>query len=411
ALLADVIRHFPDVAYVAVVIDPTNERHIGVGSGRQPTATVQITTRAGGKAPKQLVKAAADTVAGAQSGLQRRNISVVINGASYRAPDPSTDALAGGDDILERKQQAEQYYADKLSAQLAFAPGILVGVDCSVDVESSQSTKTTYEPGVQKEASVKRQSREDAAQPASGIEPGAQSNIGLTLDNGGAAANSTSTDETESTTFENKFGETHTQTVKPAGNVKVLGVSVRVPRSYFVQGYKLANPSASSEPDEAALRKLEDDERLKITRDVQVITQVANDAAVSVTSYPDIAPALASAPATGSARALTVLLTSHMKEITLAVLAAVSLMIVSMMARKTAPAASDAPPIDVMEAPVLATDEEVAGDVSEGSGTLDGMELDEDSIKAQQMVEQVSTMVKENPDAAANLVKRWLNRT
>jgi flagellar biosynthesis/type III secretory pathway M-ring protein FliF/YscJ len=37
------------------------------------------------------------------------------------------------------------------------------------------------------------------------------------------------------------------------------------------------------------------------------------------------------------------------------------------------------------------------------------MEMDEDAVKAQQMVEQVKTMVKENPDAAANLVKRWLN--
>jgi flagellar biosynthesis/type III secretory pathway M-ring protein FliF/YscJ len=39
------------------------------------------------------------------------------------------------------------------------------------------------------------------------------------------------------------------------------------------------------------------------------------------------------------------------------------------------------------------------------------MELDEDSIKAQTMVDQVSTMVKENPDSAAQLVKRWLNRS
>jgi flagellar biosynthesis/type III secretory pathway M-ring protein FliF/YscJ len=39
------------------------------------------------------------------------------------------------------------------------------------------------------------------------------------------------------------------------------------------------------------------------------------------------------------------------------------------------------------------------------------MELDQDAVHAQQMVEQVSTMVKENPDAAANLVKRWLNKT
>ena len=42
---------------------------------------------------------------------------------------------------------------------------------------------------------------------------------------------------------------------------------------------------------------------------------------------------------------------------------------------------------------------------------LDGMEVDEDSVKAQHMLSQVSQMVDENPDAAASLVKRWLNRS
>jgi flagellar biosynthesis/type III secretory pathway M-ring protein FliF/YscJ len=36
------------------------------------------------------------------------------------------------------------------------------------------------------------------------------------------------------------------------------------------------------------------------------------------------------------------------------------------------------------------------------------MELDEDAIRAQQMLEQVSSMVRK-PDGAASLVKRWLN--
>ena len=37
------------------------------------------------------------------------------------------------------------------------------------------------------------------------------------------------------------------------------------------------------------------------------------------------------------------------------------------------------------------------------------MELNEDTIKAQQMVDQVSTLVRENPDAAASLVKRAMS--
>ena len=63
------------------------------------------------------------------------------------------------------------------------------------------------------------------------------------------------------------------------------------------------------------------------------------------------------------------------------------------------------------ETPRSAPPKTSPGIVGDGNATLDGMELDDDAIKAQQMVEQVSTMVKENPDAAANLVKRWLNRS
>jgi flagellar biosynthesis/type III secretory pathway M-ring protein FliF/YscJ len=78
--------------------------------------------------------------------------------------------------------------------------------------------------------------------------------------------------------------------------------------------------------------------------------------------------------------------------------------------RKSAPVPVIAAPVELKEAPPLAGGEDIAGEAVEGNPLLDGMELDEDAIKAQQMVEQVSTMVKENPDAAANLVKRWLNR-
>jgi len=60
--------------------------------------------------------------------------------------------------------------------------------------------------------------------------------------------------------------------------------------------------------------------------------------------------------------------------------------------------------------PTILSGETLAGEATSGGAHLDGMELNEDAIKAQQMVEQVSTLVRENPDAAASLVKRWLNR-
>src|SRR5581483_7360919 len=107
----------------------------------------------------------------------------------------------------------------------------------------------------------------------------------------------------------------------------------------------------------------------------------------------------------------TLSLTSHVREIAVGLLAIVSLFMVSMMVKKSSPAAVVAAAVETAEPPALGGMLDIAGEVSEGGQTLDGMELDEDAIKAQQMVEQVSTMVKENPEAAATMVKRWLNRS
>ena len=100
-----------------------------------------------------------------------------------------------------------------------------------------------------------------------------------------------------------------------------------------------------------------------------------------------------------------------MKEIAIGMLALVSLFMVSMMVKKSAPIPVVAAAVESPQTVTLGGNIDIVGEVSEGGQMLDGMELDEDAVKAQQMVEQVSTMVKENPDAAANMVKRWLNRS
>ena len=47
-------------------------------------------------------------------------------------------------------------------------------------------------------------------------------------------------------------------------------------------------------------------------------------------------------------------------------------------------------------------------DDGEGDGLLAGMELDETSLRAQQMLQQVREMVAEAPDMAAGLVSKWI---
>jgi len=58
----------------------------------------------------------------------------------------------------------------------------------------------------------------------------------------------------------------------------------------------------------------------------------------------------------------------------------------------------------------LLAGEALAGEARDGNPLLNAVELDEDAARTQQMLDQVSTLVKDNPDAAASLVKRWMNR-
>ena len=137
-----------------------------------------------------------------------------------------------------------------------------------------------------------------------------------------------------------------------------------------------------------------------------------------VETYFDFEPApnAAAASAVAGLATLPVGTSFGAKEIAIGALAVISLFMVSMMVKKSAP-----PPVVAMAgASSSAADEEpigrammmvneLAGEVGEANLTLTGQELSDDAIEAKQVIEQVGTMVKENPDAAANLIKRWLN--
>ena len=217
-------------------------------------------------------------------------------------------------------------------------------------------------------------------------------------------------DENE-TEFEN-FADMKMETSsKPAGDFAAVSAAVRVPRSYFLRVFKNSTAS-TAEPTLAALQPIIDAEVQKIRNDVVWTTGIEDQTRVSVSMYDDSpSPVLVGANAAPPS-VITQSLGSYGKEIAIGLLAVVSLFMVSMMVRKSAPTALVAPGAAApRETPHLEGDPEVAGIVGGTSQMLDGMELDEDAVRTQQMLDQVSTLVGENPDAAANLVKRWLNRT
>lgn len=412
--LSQVIRNFPQVATAVVMIDPTLRRSFDTST--QPSATVNITMRDGVTANKQLVNAAADVVAGAQAGLSRGRIKVIVNGISMAVTDRGEDGMGGmggPDDIIGLMQQWERYHASKVSEQLSFIRGVIVAVTVDLNTKSVREQKKAYDPtnSVQKELQTKTRTEETtSSSPASG-EPGTGSNVSMSIAGLGGSGGSTSTVSEESTTFDVKIGESSTITNTPAGSATVIAATVRVPLSYFTGIWMSRNPG-QKEPDEKALEPLIAMELPKIKNDVMKCTGIKDAESVSAETYADVLPLLASvAPSATATSTATVFVGNYSKQIALGVLALVSLFMVLMMARKASPLPAVVDAEDEEPPPQLHNGESITGEAIEGNGTLDGMELDDDAVKAQQMLDQVSTLVKENPEAAANLVNRWLTRS
>ena len=159
--------------------------------------------------------------------------------------------------------------------------------------------------------------------------------------------------------------------------------------------------------------------------EIKTCAALASDADVSLGMFYDFPPPGAAtarlagpggAAAGATSSTLASLLTTHSREVVLGGLAVVSLFMVSMMVRRSGPVAAGVSGVASvgafqMPTPVLDATETLAGEVGEGKSMLDAMELDEDAVRAQQMLDQVEAMVEDNPDAAAGLVKRWLSRT
>ena len=420
AELSQIVRDWHGVADAQVVINPVYEHHIG--ESLKPGAVVNIRTRGGDVDIKHLVDSAASTVASATSGMDRSRVSVIIDGHGYKPHDDADGDIA--EDVYEQREQQEHYFEDKIAKGLGnyygAGPGPLISVSVNLDLQSRVSTKTAYDPAtsVQKESSTDNQT-EESNQSSSAAEPGVSANVGASVNGPSSGGTSTST-ERDKTDFINDIGSTTETITKPAGEEQVVSAAVGLPRSHFIDLYLKTNPGAK-QPNEDMLRKWAEPELLLVKHQVESACGLKAEDNIFVDLYADATEQPAATEALASVGSSALSITGHVKEIAIGALAMLSLFMVSMMVRKGGPApvalaggpgfGGGAGVLEAHETPIYNGDDEIAAVVGGGQNTMDGMELDDEALKSQQVVEQVTTMVKENPDAAASLVKRWLNRT
>jgi flagellar biosynthesis/type III secretory pathway M-ring protein FliF/YscJ len=376
----------------------------------EPSAAVNIRMRDGVEPKKYLANSAVRFVAGSVAHLSPSRVSVIINGKPVSADQ--SDNIVQANHLVELQRDQESYLATKIKDHLAYMNAPIfadVTVEVTTESVSKESTEVDSKNSLYKPIKEQSTTDENNTAQAAPTEPGVGANIQANIAGAGAGGNSnTKTEETNEYTL--VPSQTMTRSVQAPGKITPRGAAVQLPRTYFLECFKQENPTAK-EPDPAALQAIIDKQMPDIKSSIARCAGLTDDA-ISVGLYDPVATESTPetlALATNQTSTVSTLVTSHVKDIAVAALAFVSLFMVSMMVRKSNPQPLVVPPMEKEEPRTLEAGEAVAGEAGDGNPLLDGMELDDDAIKTQQMIGQVSQMVKENPDGAANLVKRWLN--
>jgi flagellar M-ring protein FliF len=414
--LASVIREMEGVSTASVIIDPNHQRRFN--QSIEPSASVMVTLRPGAVADKRLAESIGALVKGAVASLKHDRIMLVINGRKHSLTDPSSSPLGGSSDLLDLRAQYERHFADQVERALSFiGSGVFVTVSARLNTTATQATERQYTSIQGKERSIETETTERQEPTQAQQDAGVVANTSLAVappaGNGGSSSS-----EKNRTEMENFPSIRESTSATPAGDATPVSASVSIPRSWFAATLTARNPGLSTEPKTPTEQEIDELIALelpKIRLKVQHTLGMKDDSAITVDAYPDTIPMMAasmSVPTGGSG--VTVALTSHVKEIAIAVLALVSLFMVSSMVRRGAapvPAPPAPRPATPPQTPRIAPVDELAGIVGNSDTPLPGMELNDEALQTQQMIDQVSTLVKESPDAAAGLVRRWLVRS
>ncbi|MCE9524998.1 MAG: hypothetical protein K8R36_02975 [Planctomycetales bacterium] len=264
-----------------------------------------------------------------------------------------------------------------------------------IPVESSTTTKETVSKGAG-----------NGGRPGA-VSNGVQGNKGLELTQEASGSESTSTENTEKT--RNQPGYTDTVNIKPGLVPTKVTAAIQIPASHFIDIWKKRNPVAAGQPakdpDAAQLIQIKQDE-LKVIEDtvrnlLPPVSQGTNQYPhITVSSYEDIPAAPIAAP-TFATTAMDYLGESW-RTIGMIAVGLVSLVMLRSMVRGAAPA--PAPAAAAVEAPRLAAVEEEEEEEPQVETVL-RRKFDSGGPN---LKNELQLLVKEDPDAAAAILRNWI---
>jgi flagellar M-ring protein FliF len=419
--LAKALRFMNGVQEARVFIDRTTRRTVG-GPPLVPTASVFVKLAPGADLDARRTEAIAGFVCRAVSGLDITKVGVTdARTGRTRTVKPRNELMPFDD--LEDRQLKEDYFAEKIQKLLSHIPGLLVAVHAELDPESRKTVKETWHKPVA--ISEKNETHlTTRGEPAGGA--------GVTPNTSKAVTPTAVADRTEKENSETTYQvppDSRVESFEPWHGLKSLTASVNVPQSYLAAIFKRANPG--KDPTDADIQSVADEQIRKIRELVLGSIGSKDENSVKVAWFPDEAVlnlAGGGEPAVAG-NDIVELVRAYGGKAGLGALAVVSLFMMLMMVRR----ASEGPVLPGEEPPkpqiirilgakgrqrgaegeeepeTLTVGSPPIGEAEAREQLLVGREIDESTLRVQQVVDQVADLIKSDPKSSATILQRWID--
>jgi len=418
--LSKIVRQFSGVADARVLVDKTEKRGVG-RAPTVPTASVSIKMRAGQELDRAKVHAIASLVASSVAGMNVKNVTVVdaSTGVAFSVSDPSEP---GSFDDLDDRRRKEQYFRDKLAAQFGYIPGIHIGIHAELDPDAKKTETTKFGKPVKISEETESTSQERGG---GGTPPGVVPNTARSVAGGSSAEKMEKSRGKED--FQAGVDKTVEISERMRHGLKNLHASINIPHSYYVNVFKSTNPG--KEPTGADLDPLIRLETEKVQKQAMNLIAASDKSFVQVDTYYDTMPTELAEAETATGEMIG-WVKAYGGQAGLMALAIVSLLMMLMLVRRSSEGPvlpGEEPPKPIIfvgrrgsgrggakEKDVEEIPEEVwasaapIGEAQATSGMLEGREVTEEEIRAQQVIEQVTQLVTDDPETAASLVHGWI---
>jgi len=420
--LAKIIATYPFVKKASVLINPSTKRRLGAAAD-VPSASVTVTLAPGKDMTEDCVEGFAKLVSGAVGGLKPYNVNVVDarTGQSYSFPRPNE---VGTLDHLRIVQKHEERLLAKVRSGLADIPGVQATVTVELDTGKRVKQTILHDPPQPKIEFGQSSEQSSPEQPA---EPGVVANVGQAVTAGGAGVKNM-TEQTNVENFEPKPRETETIEHIPFAMIKSVTATVGIPRSFIVSIFQAKNPETPDpQDDDAAFAALRDEQLARIKGSVEKIVMAKSPDDVKVNVYPDLEwkseggtwnrtpDGVVTAETSIGGVDPVGLLRGYGPQAGLGLLAVMSMFMMMRIVRRSSQAIPPAtpyhePPVPGGEEPILTAGVHPVGQAAVPESLLMGREVDDTTLRYQELSSEVSKLIDEDPDGVADLIRQWVEQ-